>query len=138
MGTAIPNASSVQDGEKFKSRYRYIGELRSNSIEFCVKMINANKLYRLEDINLMSSRVVNAGWGPEGTNTYDILLYKGGGACRHVWQRETYRLKADVNNPNAEIITPAEARKEGEILPTIDPLAYKKPNDMPNNGFLNK
>jgi len=137
-GTAIPNASSIQDGEKFKSRYRYIGELRSNSREFCVKMINANKLYRLEDINLMSSRVVNAGWGPEGANTYDILLYKGGGACRHVWQRETYRLKADVNNPNAEIITPAEARKEGEILPTINPLAYEKPNNMPNNGFLNK
>lgn len=137
-GVAIPNAKSEQDGEKFKSRYRYVGELRSNSREFCRKMISANKLYRLEDINLMSSRVVNEGWGPNGANTYDILLYKGGGSCRHVWQRETYRLKADVNNPNAEKITPAQARKEGEILPTIDKRAYQEPNNMPNNGFLKK
>lgn len=137
-GVAAPNAKSSQDGEKFKSRYRYKGEIRSNSREFCRKMINANKLYRLEDINRMSTRVVNEGWGPNGADTYDILLYKGGGACRHVWQRETYRLKADVNNPRAEKITPAQARKEGEILPTVDPRAYQQPNDMPNNGFLNK
>ncbi len=137
-GVAVPNAKSEQDGKKFKSRYRYIGEIKANSREFCRKMINANKLYRIEDINLMSTRVVNEGWGPNGANTYDILLYKGGGACRHAWQRETYRLKVDVNNPNSEKITPAQARKEGEILPTIDKKAYEKPNDMPNNGFLNK
>ena len=137
-GTARPNAKDLQDGVLFKSRYRYIGEISSNSREFCTKMINANKLYRLSDINAMSNKVVNEGWGPNGTDTYDILLYKGGGACRHAWQRETYRLKADVNSPNAEQITPSQARKEGEILPTIDKKAYQKPNDMPNRGFLNK
>jgi len=137
-GIARPNAKDSQDGELFKSRYRYIGELSSNSREFCTKMINANKLYRLSDINAMSNKVVNEGWGPNGADTYDILLYKGGGACRHAWQRETYRLKADVNSPNAEQITPSQARKEGEILPTIDKKAYQKPNDMPNRGFLNK
>ena len=31
--------------------------------------------------------------GAGGADTYDILLYKGGGACRHFWIRETYRLK---------------------------------------------
>jgi hypothetical protein len=137
-GVANPNTKSSQDGVKFKSRYRYIGEIKDNTREFCRKMINANKLYRLEDINLMSSKVVNEGWGANGANTYDILLYKGGGACRHVWQRETYRLNADVNSPNAEKITPSQARKEGEILPTVDNKAYQKPNDMPNNGFLKK
>jgi len=137
-GTANPNAKSELDGEKFKSRLRYAGNLSSNSREFCVKMISANKLYRIEDINRMSNQVVNEGWGPNGANTYDILLYKGGGACRHYWVRETYRLKADVNNPNAEVITPAKARKDGEILPKLDSKVYQKPNDMPNNGFLNK
>lgn len=137
-GTAKPNAKDPQDGALFKSRYRYIGEISSNSREFCTKMINANKLYRLSDINAMSDKVVNEGWGPNGADKYDILLYKGGGACRHAWQRETYRLKADVNSPNAEKITPSQARKEGEILPTIDKKAYQKPNDMPNRGFLNK
>ena len=137
-GTAIPNAKSSLDGEKFKSRLRYAGQLSSNSREFCVKMISANKLYRIEDINAMSNKVVNEGWGANGADTYDILLYKGGGACRHYWVRETYRLKADVNSPNAEQITPAQARKEGEILPALDKKIYQKPNDMPNNGFLNK
>lgn len=137
-GIAFPNAKSELDGDKFKSRFRYIGELKANSREFCRKMIGANKIYRLEDINRMSNTVVNEGWGPEGANTYDIFLYKGGGACHHAWQRETYRLKADVNSPKAEKITPSQARKEGEILPTVDKKAYQKPIDMPNQGFLPK
>jgi hypothetical protein len=135
-GTARPNAKSEIDGEKFKSRLRYGGKISENSREFCVKMLNANKLYRIEDINMMSNKVVNAGWGANGSDTYDILKFKGGGACRHFWIRESYRLKADVNNPNAEIITPSKARKEGEILPKLDKIVYEKPNNMPNNGFL--
>lgn len=135
-GTARPNAKSEIDGQKFKSRLRYGGKISENSREFCVKMLNANKLYRIEDINMMSNKVVNAGWGANGSDTYDILKFKGGGACRHFWIRESYRLKADVNNPNAEIITPSKARKEGEILPKLDKIVYEKPNNMPNNGFL--
>lgn len=137
-GTAKPNASDPQDGEQFKSRYRYQGEITDKSREFCKKMIKANKLYRLSDINKMSESVVNEGWGPNGSNTYDILLYKGGGGCHHYWVRETYKKKNDVNNPNAEQITPAQARKAGEILPTVDKKAYEMPVNMPNKGFLPK
>jgi hypothetical protein len=137
-GTARPNAKSEQDGELFKSRYRYTGEVSDNSRAFCKKMLSANKVYRKEDIINMGSQEVNAGFGPEGANTYDIFLYKGGGACHHFWTRETYRKKADVNNPLAEQITPSQARKAGEILPTNNPLVYQKPIDMPNKGFLPK
>ena len=137
-GVANPNAKSEQDGALFKSRYRYSGSLSSNSRQFCQKMLNANKLYRKEDIQRMSSTPVNEGWGPKGVDTYDVFLYKGGGACHHFWTRETYRKKSDVNSPNAEVITPAKARKEGEILPTNNPLVYEKPINMPNQGFLPK
>ena len=137
-GTANPNASSEQDGELFKSRYRYSGEIGANSRPFCVKMLSANKLYRKEDIVRMSESKVNEGWGPKGADTYDVFLYKGGGACHHFWTRETYRKKTDVNSPLATEITPAQARKEGEILPTNNPLVYQKPIDMPNQGFLPK
>lgn len=137
-GTANPNAKSEQDGELFKSRYRYSGTISANSRQFCQKMLSADKLYRKEDIQRMSQSAVNAGFGPEGADTYDVFLYKGGGACHHFWTRETYRKRADVNNPNAEEITPAKARKEGEILPTNNPLVYQKPIDMPNMGFLPK
>jgi hypothetical protein len=137
-GVARPNASSEQDSELFKSRYRYSGNVNPNSREFCKKMLSSNKIYRKEDIIAMGSQAVNEGWGPEGADNYDIFLYKGGGACHHFWTRETYRRKADVNNPLAEQITPAQARKEGQILPTNNPLVYQRPIDMPNQGFLNK
>jgi hypothetical protein len=137
-GIANPNAKSEQDGKLFKSRYRYSGDVGANSRLFCVKMLSANKVYRKEDIMRMSQTKVNEGWGPKGADTYDVFLYKGGGACHHFWTRETYRKKADINSPLAAQITPAQARKEGEILPTNNPLVYQKPIDMPNQGFLPK
>lgn len=135
-GTARPTWKSEQDGEIFKTRYRYGGVIGENSREFCVKMLNANKVYRKEDIVAMSSMEVNKGWGPEGANTYDIFLYKGGGDCNHFWIRETYLKKSDVNSPLAKKFTPAETRKAGEIVPTNDKRVYQKPKDMPYNGFL--
>ena len=137
-GTAIPNAKSEQDGVLFKSRYRYMSQISDKSRPFCVKMHGADKVYRKEDIMRMSNMKVNKGWGPKGADTYDIFLYKGGGNCHCKWNRETYRKKADVNSPNADKITPSEARKQGEILPTNNPLVYTRPIDMPNNGFLPK
>ena len=139
-GVARPNAKSYQDGALFKSRYRYSGNPNPER-EFCKKMINANKLYRKEDIEMMSQKNVNPGFGmhPNPDQPYDIFLWKGGGllsenfpfgTCKHFWVRETYRKRADVNNPNAEIITPAVARKDGEILPTNNPKAYIAPHDM--------
>jgi hypothetical protein len=139
-GTARPNASSEQDGVLFKSRYRYGGNANPER-DFCKKMMGANKLYRKEDIQMMSQKNVNPGFGmsPNPNQPYDIFLWKGGGllsdnfnfgTCKHFWMRETYRKKADVNNPNAEIITPAKARKDGEILPTNNPKVYIAPHDM--------
>ena len=138
-GVARPNLPSSQDGKLFMSRYRYSGELSANSREFCKKMISANKLYRKEDIELMSQKPnTNEGWGPNGTDTYDIFLYKGGGACHHFWTRETYKRFTDPRRKGAKEITPAEARKAGEILPTVNKKVYQKPIDMPNQGFLNR
>ena len=139
-GTARPNAKSEQDGVLFKSRYRYSGNPNPER-EFCKAMMKANKLYRKEDIAMMSQRNVNPGFGmrPNPNQPYDIFLWKGGGllsdafpfgTCKHFWTRETYRLKADINNPLAETITPAQARKDGEILPTNPSKVYIAPHDM--------
>lgn len=147
-GTARPNTKSLQDGEIFKHRYRYVGEITDKSRLFCRKMIEANKVYRKEDIVRMSNEVVNetrtrkdgtiGGLGPRGTTTYDIWLYKGAGACHHKWVRETYLRKSDVNSPLAKKFTPAQTRKLGEIAPTNDKRVYTRPIDMPNKGFLPK
>jgi hypothetical protein len=144
-GSARPNAKSEQDGEaddmKFKVRYQY-APLRTqvNSREFCKKMVTAKKIYRKEDIMQMSTKAVNAGWGLNGADTYDIWLYKGGGACHHFWMRKTYMAKdviPDATNPNAEISV-NEAKREGFSPEVNDPKVAKRPVDMPNKGFVNK
>jgi hypothetical protein len=150
-GVARPDLKSSQDGKLFISRYRYSGETSAKSREFCKKMTSLNKLYRKEDIELMSQKPsTNPGWGPNGIDTYDIFLYKGGGACHHFWTRETYKRFTDPRKKGAQEITPAEARKAGEILPNPfdkadgknykkdSKLVYTKPIDMPNKGFLPK
>jgi hypothetical protein len=150
-GVARPDLKSEQDGDLFASRYRYTGEISSDSREFCQKMIKANKLYRKEDIIRMGEKPnTNPGFGPRGADRYDIFLYKGGGACHHFWTRETYKRFIDPRRKGAKEVTPAEARKAGEILPNPfdksdgkgyrkdNNLVYKAPIDMPNKGFLPK
>ena len=147
-GTARPNAKSSQDGEnedglQFKVRYQYAPlSFNENSREFCKKMVTAKKIYRKEDIDMMSKKAVNAGWGLNGADTYDIWLYKGGGDCHHFWMRKTYKaksknLKPNVGNPNAEVSV-NKARKEG-FKPEVNAKEVAtRPTDMPNNGFVNK
>jgi len=138
-GSAYPRRDSEQDTKLFKTRYRYTGG-GPGEREFCKKMINANKLYRKEDIIAMGDVAVNKGFGLDGADTYSIWLWKGGGlmsekypngTCKHFWVRETYRRKGtDILSPLAQKVTPSEARKAGEILPTNDPRVYKAPHDM--------
>ena len=144
-GTARPNAGSEQDGEadnmKFKVRYQYAPlKTQANSREFCKKMVSSAKIYRKEDIMQMSQRAVNAGWGLNGADTYDIWLYKGGGACHHFWMRKTYMakgVKPDATNPKAEISV-NKAKKEGFKPEVNDKKVAMRPKDMPNQGFVNK
>lgn len=144
-GTARPNANSDQDGKvdgtNFKVRYQYAPlKVGANSREFCKKMVAAKKIYRKEDILKMSNQAVNAGWGLNGADTYNIWFYKGGGACHHFWMRKTYMakgVKPDAKNPKAEVSV-NKAKKEGFKPETNDSKVAKRPKDMPNQGFVNK
>ena len=152
-GTAFPNAKSSQDGvtpfgRPYKVRYGYSPEQAgSNSREFCKKMISAKKVYRKEDILSMSDKVVNnvsangVGFGPNGSPTYDIWLYKGGARCHHFWMRKVFMAKegavgVDAKNPNADISV-NKAKREGAELEVNDKKVATRPVDMPNEGFLN-
>jgi len=142
-GTARPNSRSEQDeridDKLFITRYRYRGELKSDTREFCRKMLSADKLYRKEDILQMENRAVNPGWGPEGANTYDIWFYKGGGNCHHFWQKEVYvsaeGAGIDVDNPNAQGIAVRKAQQAGYVVRN-ERMVAQLPVDMPHNGFL--
>ena len=150
-GTARPNAKSDLDGEtkndnKFIVRYQYAPlAVSNNSRDFCRKMVAAKKIYRKEDITQMSTKAVNAGWGKGGAATYDIWLYKGGGACHHFWMRKTYMakegVKPDVNSPKTKPVYKQQRKNEGIKPPNKkkEPsLVSTKPKDMPNQGFVNK
>ena len=145
-GTARPNSKSEQDEvtddlTAFKVRYQYAPlTVSANSREFCKKMVAAKKIYRKEDIMQMSQRAVNAGWGKGGAATYDIWLYKGGGACHHFWMRKTYMAKGvqpDATNPKAEVSV-NKAKKEGFKPEKNNSKVAKRPVDMPKKGFVNK
>jgi hypothetical protein len=146
-GSAFPNAKSSQDGvteegKRYKVRYAYAPETtKTNSREFCKKMVASGKVYRKEDVLRMGGQAVNAGFGVEGAATYSIWLYKGGARCHHFWMRKTYLAKGegvtpDVGNPNAEVSV-NKAKKEGVVLETNPTNVAKRPVDMPNQGFVN-
>lgn len=145
-GTARPNAYSeqdgtLQDGRRYRVRYSYEPKRAgSDSRLFCQKMTSVNKVYRKEDILQMGQMAVNAGFGPNGSNTYSIWQYKGGPNCHHFWMRKVFLSKGkfnpDPNNPASEISV-NKAKSEGVIIETNNPNVAKLPIDMPNNGYLN-
>jgi Phage portal protein len=142
-GTAKPNAKSDQDkvinGKTYYTRYRYSGRITSSTRPFCSKMLFADKLYRKEDILAMNNKAVNPGWGPHGADTYSCWLYKGGGNCHHIWQKELYisakGFGLDLNNPNVQKKAWSMAEKAGYKIRN-NYLVEQRPIDMPYNGFL--
>ena len=143
-GRAYPNAKSSQDGTskqksqegvQFLVRYTYSPrKVSDNSREFCKKMYKANKVYRKEDILKMSDKVVNAGFGKGGSDTYSIWLYKGGARCSHKWFRKTYQIK---DGKKTEITT-GQAKSKGFKPQVNEQKVSVAPKDMPNEGFVNK
>jgi hypothetical protein len=137
-----PSAKSSQDNDIVRVRYAYAPTTLSDSKsrDFCRRMIDSMKVYRKEDIVQAGRQAVNPGWGPEGAETYDIWLYKGGGSCRHFWMRQTY-LKKDnglisVNEAQRIIRSlPPEERKDNR-LEENDRKVAQRPRDMKNRGFL--
>ena len=133
-----PAGKSEVDTDLIKVRYAYAPSTADDkSREFCRKMVSASKVYRKEDIVAASGRAVNPGWGPRGANTYDLLKYKGGGSCRHFWQRRTYLKKNNkrVSVNEAQRIIRA-AGPDAERLKPQDPQVAQRPRDMVNRGFL--
>ena len=142
-GTARPNAVSDQDAtideRKYYTRYRYSGKITDVTRPFCSKMLQADKLYRKEDIMAMNNRAVNPGWGPNGADTYSCWLYKGGGNCHHIWKKQLYisakGFGLDLNSPNVRTQAWSKAEKAGYKVRN-NYLVERKPIDMPYNGFL--
>ena len=140
-GTARPNSKSDQDRKIqdtfFITRYVYSGNKRGER-EFCNKMLSSSKVYRKEDIDLMSKNAVNPGFGENGANTYDIFLYKGGPRCEHKWLRQTFMSTMggiDVNSPLAKKISTNQAQSKYKYRVDNPKEVSMKPKDMDHKGF---
>lgn len=148
-GDARPNITSKQDevidGIKFITRYVYAGQDGGKSKKvrpFCEQMQKFGKVYRKEDIQLMSSQAVNPGFGPKGTNTYDIWLYKGGANCHHRWNKQVYATFSGtsinvLDKKTTKQVAVRKAEKLGYVVKN-NPLVSTRPIDTPTRGFLPK
>ena len=135
-----PQAKSEQDNELVKVRYAYMpkktGINGNESRDFCKRMVSAgDRVWRKEDIKFASDRAVNPGWGPNGADTYDLFLYKGGGSCQHFWERRTYLRK---NNKRVSVNRARQIIREAglEPLEQNDARVAKRTRDQVNRGFL--
>ena len=164
-GRALPSRKSEQDGISKKTfdyfRVRYVYEEDNFLVNktgqrrpFCRQMMGASKsgkMYRKEDIQAMSNKVVNdyyyserqnrnIGWGPKGALKYDIFKYKGGGNCQHFWLRKIYKTTIGESKTtkieDADLIGYTKAKSEGFTAKKNSPLVAKPPKRMKNNGFL--
>lgn len=136
---------SSQDNQRFKVRYKYakgtsktpIGESRT----FCKTMLSQKKLYRKEDIGMMSARGVNKKFGHKGRN-YSLFKYKGGVNCYHRWERRIYkkRLKKDGTEwggnalQGTKFVNVNQAVREGFKLPKNPKEVAIAPIDLPRQG----
>ena len=144
ISAGSPNASarSIQDKEVsrvdslqfFKVRYRYTGNSNPDRAFCKAMMAKQDRLFRKEDIEAMSSRAVNPGFGEGGANTYDIFKYKGGARCHHKWERVTFvRNVKGKDRSFKQIGTRAAEIKGYKVTNPYEVSIY--PNNLPLKGF---
>lgn len=149
-----PQEKSERDSGLYKIRYSYEGEESKDSRDFCSFMVGERKkgkVYRREDISIMSDSGVNGEFAPQGKSTYDIFLYKGGVYCHHHWERKVYFRKRNPNGSfkpasktakleNDKEVSISEARKAGVPAKALTTPGIRKAEtptiDMPNRGSL--
>jgi hypothetical protein len=138
-GSPKPKLKSSQDKKVgdlkyFKVRYRYTGN-KAPDREFCKAMMaKQERLFRKEDIDEMSRRAVNPGFGEGGANTYDIFRFKGGARCHHKFERVTFMLDLNkIEDGYKEIGTRAAEIKGYKVTNPYEVSIY--PNNLPLKGF---
>jgi len=138
-GNPQPKLKSSQDkkvGELkyFKVRYRYTGN-KTPDRDFCkAMMLKQDRLFRREDIEAMSTKAVNPGFGEFGANTYDIFKFKGGARCHHKFQRVTFMLDLNAIEKGYEEIGTRAAEIKGYKITNPYEVSFY-PNNLPLKGF---
>ncbi len=104
--------------EEGEIKFRYSGPAAQRT--FCRAMLRLNKVYTQAEIDQMSS--FNPGFGPRGSNSYDIFKYKGGPNCQHFFEQ----VRIFKDGRRTVVVSEGPARG----------LAGEAPEEMPNRGYL--
>jgi hypothetical protein len=117
---SIPNADSILDNNQpYLVRYKYIGIRDNDNRQFCREMLQANKVYRIEDIDALTDSVANPEFG-----FYSIFMWRGSYNCRHQWVRLLYKKGTDIRNTARSTKGLVEEQGLGPNL---------QPNTVPDN-----
>ena len=110
---SAPNEPSELDTEDMKVRFKYVGPRDEKNRKFCADMMSKNRVYRIEDIEQLTSNVANEEFG-----FYSIFLWRGSFNCRHQWVRLIY--KADGSIRNSASSTKGLEKEQG-LGPALQP-----------------
>lgn len=97
-----PEEDSVLDKGKYAIRYKYSGPRDDKNREFCAAMLDADLLYRKEDVQNITFDSYHAD---------NIFQYKGGKYCRHRFTRVVFVKKDSVSSND---IIPSYKKLPGE------------------------
>ena len=109
-------------------RYRYAGP--SGQRTFCATLKALNKVYTREEIARMNR--FNPGFGPRGSNSYDVFKYKGANNCRHFWE-ELIQFRQGGRNV---LVSLGPAR--GDAGKTNNGNSPSSAGAVANNAYFNK
>ena len=144
------NQTSEQDTKLWKTRYAFTKGTsktpKGQSRAFCNKMVSLSdggKVFRKEDIDLMSSQGVNGQFAHEG-GKYDIFKYGGGVNCYHRFERRVYKKKLNADGTpkkggamqQTDFVNVNEAKRQGYKPVKNDSDVAKAEIDKPNRGSL--
>lgn len=125
-----PNQPSAQDTPDVRFRYKYVGPKDDKNRTFCSEMMNARRVFRIEDIMEMSKLSVNE-IGPDG---YDIFTWRGSYNCRHKWVQLIYEPQGRIiNNDKVDRNVTDEDGMPGPDTRTITTI--NAGNTPPRTGF---
>ena len=145
---AKPNEKSGQDASGDRIRYKYIGPRDNKNRTFCAQMMTSNRVYRIEDIQEMTSTQANAEFG-----YYDIFKWRGSFNCRHFWVELTYKptgtiinkssvrkgvISEEIYQPQERTITDRTANaweREGKSTEAYNPNRFTKMAEMSYNDY---
>ena len=115
-----PNAESVLDkNQPYLVRYKYIGIRDNKNRTFCRQMLQAGKVYTIEDIDRLTDSVANEQFG-----FYSIFMYRGSYNCRHQWVRLLYKKGTKIRNRDTSVQGLVDIQGLGPNL---------QPNTVPDN-----